>query len=173
MISKWVVHKFGGTSLANAERYRAAAEILLSLQEPGECTAVVVSAMSGVTDALISLIQLAAGHDDSYLGKLQSLKERHLDTLVSLHLAAAQRRSLEETIAADFREIEEVLRGVWITKLASERTREFVSGHGELWSAQLLNAHLESGGHSSAWLDEPSRSTGSCRRRSCEIGKRI
>ena len=152
MISRWVVHKFGGTSLADAERYQAAAGILLS-QTPGERRAVVVSAMSGVTDALIQLVQLAAGQDGSYLAKLQSLKARHLDTLARLHLTAARQQSLAETIASDFREIEEVLRGAWITRLASERIKEFVSGHGELWSAQLLHAHLEGGGHSSAWLD--------------------
>jgi aspartokinase/homoserine dehydrogenase 1 len=30
---------------------------------------------------------------------------------------------------------------------------EFVSGHGELWSAQLLHTYLEARGHSSTWLD--------------------
>jgi aspartokinase/homoserine dehydrogenase 1 len=152
MISKWVVHKFGGTSIADAERYRAAAGILLS-RKPGERTAVVVSAMSGVTDDLIQLVELATRQDGSYLAKLQSLKERHLDTAARLHLDAARTQSLVETIGSDFREIEEVLRGAWITRLASERIKEFVSGHGELWSAQLLHAHLESCGQSSTWLD--------------------
>ena len=59
MISRWVVHKFGGTSVADAERYQAAAGILLSRQKAGERTAVVVSAMSGVTDALIELVERA------------------------------------------------------------------------------------------------------------------
>ena len=54
---------------------------------------------------------------------------------------------------SDFDAIREVLRGVWITRLASERIIEFVSGHGELWSAQLLHAYLESHDHRSSWLD--------------------
>lgn len=152
MISRWVVHKFGGTSLADAERYRAAGEILLS-QPPGNRTAVVVSAMSGVTDALIRTVELAASQDSSYIDKLQGLKDRHLETLVGLQLAAAQNHSLREIIISNFGEIEEVLRGVWITRLASERIKEFISGHGELWSAQFLHSYLESCGHSSAWLD--------------------
>ncbi|HTG85427.1 MAG TPA: bifunctional aspartate kinase/homoserine dehydrogenase I, partial [Pyrinomonadaceae bacterium] len=49
--------------------------------------------------------------------------------------------------------IKEVLRGVWITRLASERIIEFVSGHGELWSAQLLDAYLQSQHHPAQWLD--------------------
>ena len=151
-MSKWVVHKFGGTSVADAERYRAAAEILLSPQ-PAERTACVVSAMSGVTNALIESLDLAASQDNAYVSKLEALKERHLETIEKLQLAAAQNAALRETIVADFGTLELVLKGVWITRLASERIMEFVSGHGELWSAQLLNAYLESRGHSSNWLD--------------------
>ena len=62
MNSNWVVHKFGGTSVADAERYRAAAEIVLA-RAPGERTAVVVSAMSGVTNALIQSVELAASNN--------------------------------------------------------------------------------------------------------------
>ena len=95
MNSKWVVHKFGGTSVADAERYRAAAEIVLS-RAPGERTAVVVSAMSGVTDALIQSVELAANQDSSYLAKLKDLKNRHLETVAALQLD----RSAEPTRSA-------------------------------------------------------------------------
>src|SRR6185503_10872054 len=152
MNSKWVVHKFGGTSVADAERYRAVAEIVLA-RAPGERAAVVVSAMSGVTNALIESVELAAAHDISYSAKLENLKTRHLETVDRLDLTAEQTSALGEIIFSDFHAIEEVLRGVWITKLASERIMEFVSGHGELWSAQLLHTYLEAQGHSSAWLD--------------------
>jgi len=149
---KWVVHKFGGTSVANAERYRAAAELVLP-STPGERVAVIVSAMSGVTNELINAVELAGRHDSSYLAKLTNLKKGHLDTVTELELSAAQTESLNTIITSDFNAIEEVLRGVWITKLPSERIIEFVSGHGELWSAQLLHSYLEARGHSSSWLD--------------------
>jgi len=64
MTPAWTVHKFGGTSLADAYRYRAAAEIVLS-QRSGEPVAVVVSAMSGVTNALIESVNLAAAQHAS------------------------------------------------------------------------------------------------------------
>lgn len=150
--SKWTVHKFGGTSLADADRYRAAAEIVLS-QPTGGRTSVVVSAMSGVTNTLIKSVELAGKQDNSYLLHLQGLKNRHFETIAGLQLSDEQTSSLRETIATDFNAIEEVLRGVWITGLASERIIEFVSGHGELWSAQLMHAYLESRGHYSTWLD--------------------
>jgi aspartokinase/homoserine dehydrogenase 1 len=152
MKSAWVVHKFGGTSVANADRYRAAAEIVLSSQ-PGERVAVIVSAMSGVTNELIKTVELAAKHDASYLATLAGLKQKHLEAVSELHLRAAQIESLTTTITNDFNALEEVLRGVWITSLPSERIIEFVSGHGEIWSAQLLHAYLEARGHSSSCLD--------------------
>jgi aspartokinase/homoserine dehydrogenase 1 len=152
MKSDWVVHKFGGTSVANAERYRAAAGIALASQA-GERVAVIVSAMSGVTNELIAAVELAARHDAAYLANLAALKQRQLATIAELELSAAQTESLRTTITADFNALEEVLRGVWITRLPSERIIEFVSGHGELWSAQLLHGYLEARGHSSSWLD--------------------
>src|SRR5689334_19367210 len=150
MRAGWTVHKFGGTSLADADRYRAASDIVLS-QRSGERVAVVVSAMSGVTNALIESVNLASSQDDSYLQKLHVLESRHLETITALQLRNDQ--ILKDAIVSDFNAIKEVLRGVWITRLASERIIEFVSGHGELWSAQLMNAYLESCNHHSSWLD--------------------
>jgi aspartokinase/homoserine dehydrogenase 1 len=109
--------------------------------------------MSGVTNALIDSVNLAASQDDSYLQQLQTLDNRHLETIAGLQLPQAESATLRETIVSDFNAIKEVLRGVWITRLASERIIEFVSGHGELWSAQLLHNYLESQNHRSSWLD--------------------
>ena len=152
MNSRWIVHKFGGTSVADADRYRAAAEIVRSTKS-GERVGVVVSAMSGVTNALIESVTLAAAHEVAYVTKLHDLKNRHLETIAKLEPDPEQAHALNETIANDFSAIEQVLRGVWITGIPSERIIEFVSGHGEIWSAQILHAYLAAQGHSSNWLD--------------------
>src|ERR1041385_7940213 len=152
MSTEWIVHKFGGTSVADADRYRAACEIVLS-QRSGERVAVVVSAMSGVTNALIDAVHLASVQDESYLQELDALERRHLEIIDALQLRTDQSSSLKETVVSNFSAIKEVLRGVWITRLASERITEFVSGHGELWSAQMMHAYLESCDHRSSWLD--------------------
>ena len=55
--ARTVVHKFGGTSVADAERYRHVAQLLLAREEALQVT--VVSAMKGVTDALIELARMA------------------------------------------------------------------------------------------------------------------
>ena len=66
-MSEWVVHKFGGTSVANADRYKNVATVLAN--EAGAKKGVVVSAMSKITDALHELVDLALKRDDSYLAK--------------------------------------------------------------------------------------------------------
>ncbi|HEX8688429.1 MAG TPA: hypothetical protein VF654_18090, partial [Pyrinomonadaceae bacterium] len=138
MSTKWIVHKFGGTSLADAARYQSVGRILLAGRREGVRTAVVVSAMGGVTDGLLDATGLAARQDEGYRTRLDSLRGRHLETVGGLWLDEPRRRALAEVVETDFRQIEEVLRGVWITRLDSERIREFVSGYGELWSAQIL-----------------------------------
>jgi aspartokinase/homoserine dehydrogenase 1 len=145
----WTVHKFGGTSVANAERYQKVVKIIEN--EPGVRKGIVVSAMSGVTNTLIKLVELAKSRDESYFIELELIKEKHLKTIDELILKDAE--SLKLSIQRDFEEIKEILRGVWLIKEYSERTVELVSGFGEVWSAQFLDALLRSQGFSSSWLD--------------------
>jgi aspartokinase/homoserine dehydrogenase 1 len=150
MSSPWFVHKFGGTSVANAERYRQVADVMRA--QEGEKKAVVVSAMSKVTDSLIELADLARARDDSYLARAEALKTRHVETIEDL-LPLESRQPLLDVLESDFKDIKEVLRGVYLSRTYSDRTLELIAGHGELWSAQLLNAYLNATGIASTWLD--------------------
>jgi aspartate kinase len=69
-----VVQKYGGTSVGSAERIRAVAERVVATVRDGHQVAVVVSAMSGETDALLALAAEVAG---------PSPAPRELDVLVS------------------------------------------------------------------------------------------
>ena len=70
-----VAHKFGGSSLATADRIRHVADLLRSCQETTQV--VVVSAMQGVTDALIGLTAAAAGKAE-WRPQWQALRDKHL-----------------------------------------------------------------------------------------------
>ena len=83
------VHKFGGTCLADAERIRAAAELILA--DPADCKAVVVSAMGShplqpvkVTDLLLNMVKKAANQDQAFLIDLAALQEKHVKTAMAL-----------------------------------------------------------------------------------------
>ena len=146
----WVVHKFGGTSVANADRYRDVSKIIATDRSPRK--AVVVSAMSGVTDALIALVTGAQKREDDYLTKVEALKEKQSKAIIDL-LPTDLQKPILEIVNSDFNDIKEVLRGVWLARTASTQTIELISGFGEIWSAQVLNAYLQSQGKNSTWLD--------------------
>jgi aspartokinase/homoserine dehydrogenase 1 len=138
-LKSWQVHKFGGTSVLNAERYEKAAKIVLSsAKASANRTAVVVSAMKGVTDDLIALISLAETRKD-YGQALDKLHIRHVEAITALKIL-----ELKPKLDRDFQDLREVLRGIELAQSASERIVEFVSGHGEVWSAQILAAYFQS-----------------------------
>jgi len=146
----WVVHKFGGTSVASAQRYRDVAAIVA--REPGARKAVVVSAMARVTDALIALTELARARDESYVARLAELVERHVEAAKEL-LPEPAYLALTAVLRADAADIADVLRAIWLARTCSEELTELVSGYGEIWSAQMLGAHLGATGRSARWLD--------------------
>ncbi len=150
MAKLWKVHKFGGTSVANAKCYGAVIEILRG--EKFQRRAVVVSAMSKVTDALIHLVELAGKRDESYVFLAEELIAKHQHAIREL-MAPERARALAEILQRDLNDLKEILRGVWHGRGSSERTAELVSGYGEIWSAQILAAALENAGLEATWLD--------------------
>src|SRR5690348_2093502 len=86
----WVVHKFGGSSVADADCFRKVAAILESA--PAGRLAVVLSACRGVTDALLRLVALAEREDERVQGEIAQLRERHAaiaEALLSAEAAGA------------------------------------------------------------------------------------
>ena len=120
MSASWVVHKFGGTSLADAERYRNVAAIMRA--QEGSKKAIIVSAMSKVTDALIELVDLAKVRDDAYISRADALKQRQVDAVTSL-LSGSSQGQLLDVLESDFKDIKEVLRGVYLSRTSSDRKR--------------------------------------------------
>lgn len=148
-MSHWVVHKFGGTCLADAERFRNAARIVPRHGE--EKRAVVVSAMAGVTDALLQALEQArCGIEGPE--SLRALESRHRDTLHDL-LPQELRPPIESALSSDLQDLGDLLRAVRLLRSYSDALMERVAGYGELWSAQLLHAHWMATGVAASWLD--------------------
>jgi aspartokinase/homoserine dehydrogenase 1 len=147
------VHKFGGTSLATPERYRGAAGLVqTSARDGGDRAVVVVSAMAGVTDALISLCDLARAGSGLLRERLEGVVERHRDAVRECLPTQAQ-GALLDALASDATDLHDVLHATTLLRTASEQTVEFVAGHGELWSARLLAALLTAEGTPARFVD--------------------
>ncbi len=147
----WRVHKFGGTSLEGTKRIRQVVDIIES--QPGSKKAIVVSAMGGVTDILLGILDAACARETGYRDDLSALRRRHLNVLEELQARPGGAASTASVIKDDFRDIEDVLRAIWLLGTASQTARELVAGFGELWSAQILAGSLASKGLSVDWLD--------------------
>jgi aspartokinase/homoserine dehydrogenase 1 len=137
----WVVHKFGGTSLADADCFRRVAEIV-SAPSGADNVAVVVSAMRGTTDQLLGLVERAAC-GEAVDGTLAALRERYA-TEASRLVDAERVAALLELLDKDLADIDSVLQALALVRSASHRSRDLVSGFGEIWSARLLTALLQS-----------------------------
>jgi aspartate kinase len=78
-----IVVKFGGTSLAGTERMRAAARIVAA-HGRDRSVVCVVSAMAGVTDALLRVTTATTSGTTAWRPLLTELRTRHFDTLTTL-----------------------------------------------------------------------------------------
>lgn len=148
-----VVQKFGGTSVADPEAIRRLIDIVRSTRaRDGRGPAVVVSAMSGVTDALLAIATAAgAGRQDEALSRIEQLRTRHLTTARTLASAAAS--TLEPMLNGQFDQLVAIVNALAVLREASPRTMDVVASVGELLSSQIIAAALEAAGVPSAWID--------------------
>jgi aspartokinase/homoserine dehydrogenase 1 len=144
------VHKFGGSSLADAGCFRRVADIIVARSEPRR--AVIVSAMGGVTNALVNATELAGARNGAYRDVLDELRRRHVATIGELVSAPVAER-LRDTLERDIGDISDVLHATTLLRRHSRDTLDLVSGYGEIWSAQILTAYLAERGLPVAWLN--------------------
>merc|ERR1711965_207658 len=102
----WHVHKFGGTSVANAACFERVRAIFEKQQRPGHPVAMVLSAMGGsprkTTDVLLDAVSQAARQDVAgYEAGLEGLRESHAACVAELRLPAAVQAALLATITRD------------------------------------------------------------------------
>jgi len=130
---RWIVHKFGGSSVADADCFARVAT-LIEAQAPGPL-AVVLSACRGVTDALLGLISLAEQQDDAFGAELARLRERHAQIADTL-LDATSARLFLAGFDRDCQDLEGILRTVKLTRSAAREVSDLIAGYGEIWSTR-------------------------------------
>lgn len=150
----WLVHKFGGTSVADAECFAKVAEILERQLGLGEdipsslpSLAIVVSAMGGkpkTTDILLDAVVFASERqEDRVQERLRLVEDKHDRCLARLFSKRPEEHErLLTVIRRDLSNIRDILQTVALMKWRAERISEVVSGYGELWSTQILAALL-------------------------------
>ena len=138
-MDKWIVHKFGGSSVADAGCFRRVADIVEASSNPRE--AVVLSACRGVTDALLDLVSLAERPDGDFPAAIEVLKRRHMDLAAALVGTTDCDRYCAQ-LERDCRDIAGMLQTVRLIRSSTYSMRDVISGYGEIWSTRLFAPFL-------------------------------
>ena len=145
------VLKFGGSSVATAENIEKVVSIVQE-KIKSDKTIVVVSALGGITDILLSCGALAAKGNEEYRQQLQAAETRHLDTVKSLIPVTRQSRILSQ-VKKQCNELEDICNGIFLLRELSLVTKDRIVSYGELLSSQIIAAKFESLGLETGWKD--------------------
>jgi aspartate kinase len=149
-----VVQKFGGTSVADPAAIRRLVEIVRTARTgDARGPAVIVSAMSGVTDALLATaVAAGSSREDEALAGVDQLRERHLLAAREL-VSGFPDSTLAGQIADAFDQLAAVVRALAVLREVSPRTLDVVAAMGELLSSRLVTAALVEAGVPAEWVD--------------------
>jgi bifunctional aspartokinase / homoserine dehydrogenase 1 len=152
-MDKWVVHKFGGSSVADAACFRRVAEIIEASSNPRE--AIVLSACRGVTDALLELVSMAEQPAKEFGSAIRALKQRHLELAAELVSKPAY-ESYKAQFERDCLDIAGMLQTVRLIRSSTYSMRDVIAGFGEIWSTRLFAPFLRERGRIKGdilWID--------------------
>jgi len=137
-----IVHKFGGTSLGNAERISAVSEIIAASQQ-NTPTSVVVSAISGTTDRLIAGARAAVTDDDATCqAALKWLSETHHAVVNTLLAGSPECDELRTVIDERLGRLERLLESISVLGELTARGHDAVLCFGEQLSSAIVAAVL-------------------------------
>ena len=147
-----IVLKFGGSSVGKPERIKNILSIVRPRIQSGQDLCIVCSAFGGVTDQLINMIDTASRGDIKYTDIVEACKQRHYDSAEEL-MEGESKVNLLTQIDILFLKLENILRGVFLLKEASDRSYDYVMSFGERLSNLSISHFFNAQGVNSAFLD--------------------
>ena len=147
------IHKFGGASLANAPAIKHAASIIRAHQNQTRLV-VVVSAMAGVTNALLDIAARAVRGDRAHTRTaVRALRTKHVQAARALIPKGRQLDEMLDGIDGSLNELEQLAEGLSSLRELTARTSDYLIARGERLSAQLVAATLMAHGGECAYVD--------------------
>lgn len=135
-----LVMKFGGTSVAGADKLRRVARLVDAGRTDG--VLVVLSALAGVTDALLAAgRKAAAGDGAAALADLHEVIGCHRTVAADLWPAGVP-AGVEQELVAAAAELGDLLRGASLLGAMPARSLDLLAGRGEHLSSTLLAAFM-------------------------------
>ncbi|MDR0512840.1 MAG: aspartate kinase [Treponema sp.] len=134
-----IVMKFGGSSVANAERIRHMAEIVKA--RLSRRPIVVLSAMGDTTDHLLDSGAAALERGEITIDKVE---EHHLKTLAELNLSEQAHKEALKHIQPLLAELRSLLTGISLIRELTGKTKDYLVSFGERLSVRIAAAHFAS-----------------------------
>ncbi len=139
------VLKFGGTSVGSAENIKRVKEILMGQDDD---VIVVVSALGGITDKILSAAKMAAIGTGYFQAELTEINTRHIDTIEKL-FAPEKQADIKEKTSALLEELERIIQGVSLIGELTPKTLDKIGGFGERLSSLIISEYITE----SKWFD--------------------
>ena len=137
-----LVMKFGGTSVGNAAAIQQTADICAQQKQSTENMAVVVSAMSGITDLLILAAQQAAANQpESVAETIETIRSKHLQVIDEL-IPAEEQEPVLTAVTARLLDLTNYTQSIMVLGEVTSRGMDVISSLGERMSAQIVAALL-------------------------------
>ena len=139
VISMRLVMKFGGVCTSSGANILRIVNIVKTHVERGDKVILVISAMAGVTDTLIALIDAAlAGNVDEIHRLLSTIKNRHIQACIEAIKDDGMRTTTMQELEDNIRELFSMLTIISYLKEASPRSRDRVLAFGEKMAARIV-----------------------------------
>jgi aspartokinase/homoserine dehydrogenase 1 len=135
------VLKFGGTSVGSVEALRALTEVVKSNLQQQEQIIIVVSAMGGLTNLLITTAENAINGED-FAPALAEVEKRHFQVVKEL-IPIQQQNQVLTKLKLYFQELEDLMQGVTALQELSPKTKDAILSYGEQCSAFMLSRILK------------------------------
>ncbi len=134
-----IVMKFGGTSVATGENIRHVADIVIQNAKSESQVAVVVSALAGVTNSLISVAEQAKKSDEKRIQAFtKELLEKHLTAISTAITSKPIQKEVIQITGKTIAELEKVLTGICYVGDLTPKSKDFVLSFGERLSAPIV-----------------------------------
>lgn len=143
---------FGRSALSTTERIRRVVDVIKQAVRLNPEIAVVVSAMTGVTDVLIEIANDASKGLESYKQGLMELKTTHMEAATGV-VAEKSLNHVYDSLHKSFHLLQEILHGVFLVREITPKTLDLILGFGELWAAEIVAGGLQASIAHAAFVD--------------------
>ena len=127
--------KFGGSSVGSVNSILSVKKIVEAVGEP---VIVVVSALGGITDKLITTSQMAADGNAAYEKQYREIVNRHIEMVYTVIPASEKRTDLLDKVNELLSELKNIFQGIYLIRDLSPKTSATIVSYGERLSSLIV-----------------------------------